>query len=229
MPHCAWIGSLGARGHEGLGAPPFPGGDLIYCATGGNRAVLGEQSVSILAGELVTMLDEEPVAALAAIAFPAFHAHERPATPELLAGRGKLELALAERRTHVRGLLIRYPEAAIPEHHRAATVFVFRDRALEIPVVEGMVLDLNRQSLVAGIAGRTLGYRPGFEYPIVLEAQVVVQPGRCVLLDDKTRVLGALNRTLAAWLRCLLEIAFGLIGSKLVLCHRWNSQNVLAN
>jgi hypothetical protein len=32
-------------------APVFAGGDLIHSATGGNRAVLGEQSVTILAGD----------------------------------------------------------------------------------------------------------------------------------------------------------------------------------
>jgi hypothetical protein len=79
-----------------------------------------------------------------------------------------------------------------------------------------MVLHLDCQSLVARVAGRPLGDRPGLEYPVVLQAQVVVQAGRRVLLDDETRVVGTLDRGLAARLRRLLEVAFGLIGDKLI-------------
>src|SRR5262245_50618531 len=229
MPDCPWIGGPAAGGHERPGAASFTGGDLIHCAAGGNRAVLGQQSVGVLAGELVAMLDEQQVVALAAVAVPALHAHEHPAAPELLAGHGELELALAERGTDVGGLLVRRPEAAIPEHNGATAVFALGNRPLEVAVVERMVLDLDRQSFVARIAGGPLGYRPGLEYPVVLEAQVVVQAGRCVLLDDETRVFGALDRGLAAQLGRPFEIAFGLIGGKLLLCHCWNSSAVGAN
>ena len=165
------------------------------------------------------MLDEKPVLALAEIAVPALHAHEHPAAPELFASDGEFELALPQGRTDVRGLLVGHPEPAIPEHYRAATVFAFGNRSLEIPIVERMVLDFDRQALVSGIAGRPLGYRPGFEHPVVLEAEVVVQAACCVLLDDEPWVVGPFDRSLAAGLGCLPEIAFGLIGSKLLLCH----------
>src|SRR5204863_5667289 len=147
MPDCPRIGSLCAGGHEWSGASAFTSLDLIHCAPGRNGAVLAEQCGSILAGKLVTMLDQEPVSALAAIACTVFHAHEHPAPPELLAGDREFELALAQRAIYVAGFLLRHPEAAIPQHHRAAAVFPFRDRALEVAVVERMVLDLNRQSL----------------------------------------------------------------------------------
>ena len=52
------------------------------------------------------------------------------------------------------------PVAAIPELDRAATILVFRDGALEIAVVQRMILDLDGEALDAGIERRPLGHRP---------------------------------------------------------------------
>jgi hypothetical protein len=53
----------------------------------------------------------------------------------------------------------------------------------------------------------------------VLEAKIVVQAGRGVLLDDEARILGGADPAAAARLRGLLEIALGLVGRKLLLLH----------
>jgi hypothetical protein len=214
--------ALAPAAMNGLAPRPLAGRDLIHCPPGSNRPVLSQQGVGIIARKLIAMLDEKPVVALAAVSCPSLHAHQHPPAPQLFASDNELELAFAECGAGVGGFLFGHPVAAIPEHHCAAAVFAFRDRAFEIPVVERMVLDLHRQSLVAGIAGRTFGDSPGFEYPVELEPQVIVQTGRSVLLDDEARILGAFDRSLSAWLQGLFEIAFGLVCGKLLLCHREN-------
>ena len=88
------------------------------------------------------------------------------------------------------------PEAAVPQHDRAAAVLALGDRAFEVAVVERVVLDLDRQPLVGGVERRALGHRPGLEHAVVLEAEIVVQAGGGMLLDDEARVFGA-RRTLA--------------------------------
>ena len=52
------------------------------------------------------------------------------------------------------------PEAAIPQHDGAAAILALGDRALEVAVVERMVLDLDGEALVVRIERRALGHRP---------------------------------------------------------------------
>ena len=63
------------------------------------------------------------------------------------------------------------PIAAIPQHDRTAATLPFRDRALEIAVVEQVVLDFDGELLVMWIARWSLGYGPEFENATELEAQ----------------------------------------------------------
>src|SRR5687767_5779111 len=53
----------------------------------------------------------------------------------------------------------------------------------------------------------------------MLEAQVVVQAARGVLLDHETRVFCAGGRSLAARLRRFLEVTLGAIGGEFFLWH----------
>ena len=91
------------------------------------------------------MLDQQPVGAL--LALPIAHPREDPPAMELLALQCEVKLALSI------GLLriLAIPEAAIPYHHRAATVLALRNRALEVTVVQRMVFDLHREPLVVGV------------------------------------------------------------------------------
>ena len=57
----------------------------------------------------------------------------------------------------------RRPEAAVPELHGAAAVLALRNRALEIPVIERVILDFDREPSFGGIERRALGDRPGPE------------------------------------------------------------------
>src|SRR5262245_33332021 len=157
MPDGARVGSLGSGGHEWLGAAALAGRDLIHAASGCNRAVLGKESICILAFEAVAMLDEEPVVAL--LAWAALHAHEYPAAPELLSGDSEFQIALSQCRADA-GRPFRHPEPAVPEHDGAAAVFAFGDRSFKVAIIQGMVFHLHGQSLVAGIARGSFGDRP---------------------------------------------------------------------
>jgi hypothetical protein len=163
------------------------------------------------------MLNQEPVVAFSAQPV-VLHAHQHPATPQLLTRCRELELALAQGRIHILCFL-GHPEAPIPQHYGAAAIFPLGDRAFEVAVVERMVLHLDRQSLVARIKRGSLGHSPGLEDTVVLEPEVIVQAGGGMLLDDKAWVFRRPNLGLAARLRGLLEIALGLVGSEFLLCH----------
>jgi hypothetical protein len=43
------------------------------------------------------------------------------------------------------------PVAAVPQLHGPAAVLALRNRALEVPVIEGMVFDFDREALITGI------------------------------------------------------------------------------
>src|SRR6266702_886343 len=156
------------------------------------------------------MLDQQPVGALAASAIVA-HAHEHPAAVQLVAVQRELEVTLLEAAFGIIG----FPSAAVPQHHRAAAILAFWNRAFEIAIVERMVLDLDRQPLVAWIERRPLRHRPGLEDAVEFEPEIVMQTGRIMLLDDKAPLLRRRHPSFAGGLRRLFEIAFLSIGGEL--------------
>ena len=67
------------------------------------------------------------------------------------------------------------PGAAVPHDHVAAAVLAARDHALEVGVVERVVLDVDREVPRRGIEGQALRHRPAHEHAVDLEPEVVVQ------------------------------------------------------
>ena len=59
------------------------------------------------------------------------------------------------------------------------------DDALEVEVVERMVLDVDGHALHVGVERRTLRHRPAHEHAVVLETEVVVQAAGPVALHDE--------------------------------------------
>src|SRR2546423_1802946 len=100
--------------------------------------------------------DQKPVGALAALAVTA-EAYEHPCTLQFLAHKREFEFAFAQARCWV---AIRGPEAAVPEHDGAAAILALRDGALEVPVIERVILGLYGEALVAGVKRWALGDRP---------------------------------------------------------------------
>ena len=82
-------------------------------------------------------------------------------------------------------LLDELVRAAIPDLDRAGAVLTGRDLALEVGVVERVILDVHRQVPLAGRERHPLRDGPAREHPVALEPEVVVQPARGVALDDE--------------------------------------------
>ena len=68
-------------------------------------------------------------------------------------------------------LLDPFEGADVPEHHRARAVSR-GDDALELAVIDGMVLGLDGQALLGRIEARTSRDRPREQHPVVLESEV---------------------------------------------------------
>ena len=160
------------------------------------------------------MLDQEPVGSLAAIAVMA-HAHQHPAAAELVAVQREFQVALLESALRIVGL----PIAAIPELHGAAAILALGNGAFEIAVIQRMVFHLHRQPLVVRIERRPLRDRPGLEDAVEFQAQIVMQPARVMLLNDKMPPLRGRDLGLAAGLRGLFEIALVSIGGQVFEGH----------
>jgi hypothetical protein len=119
---------------------------------------ISQQPVGIaLVRSCITVLDQEPVVAFRlAFAIPA-HAHQHPTSVQALAVEREFQVALRQPLVRVD---LGFPIAAVPELHRAGAILALRDRALEVAVVERMILDLDREPLVVRIERGALGHRP---------------------------------------------------------------------
>ena len=140
---------------------------------------------------VVMALEQQPVVGLAAGAGLGLQAHQVEAAVQALAVQDEGQFALLHALV---GVVDRLPGAAVPGLHRAGAVLAVRDGALEVGIVDRVVLDMRRDVLDGGIERRALAHRPAPQHAVVLQAEVVVQAGavRLVLLhDEDRRVLGA--------------------------------------
>ena len=74
--------------------------------------------------------------------------------------------------------------AGVPQLHGARAV-ALRDHALEVDVVERVVLDVHRQAVLLRAHRDAVRYCPRHQHAVALQAQVPVQAGGVVLLDDE--------------------------------------------
>ena len=128
----------------------------------------------------------------------------------------ELELALGEPRFRVAD---RLPGALVPEHHRAAAILALGNGAFEIAIVERVVLDMHRQALVLRVVARPARHCPADEDAVQLEAEIVMEPRRRVLLDEIAIAAGLAGALRPARLGGLGEIALGAVGGKRVGWH----------
>src|SRR5437867_2223627 len=115
------------------------------------------------------MLDQQPRRLRAsATSTPPARSHEHPASLHALAVKDDFEVALLVHLTNavLASAFLRLVPAAIPQHHRAATVLTLRDRALECVVLDRMIFHLHGQALDARISRRSLRHRPAFHHAI---------------------------------------------------------------
>src|SRR5262245_39693660 len=153
---------------------------------------------------LVLGLDQQPVLLAALVA--AFHVHEVPAAFELAAAEIDDQVPLGQ-------LLVRIalggPAPAVPDDHAASAVLALGDAALEFAVVERMVLRAHRQPLVPRREAGAAGDGPAFQHTVELQAQIVMQPPRGMLVHHEQVATPALE--LAARLGGAREVALLMV------------------
>ena len=161
------------------------------------------------AGKFVAMLDEQPVVPLTPVLVVS-HPHQHPAAAQAFAVELEFQISVSE---HVlRGTVPhRLPSSPVPELHGARAVLTGSDGALEVAIFQRVILDLNGEPLIGWIQRWSLGYRPGLEYAVEFQPQVVMQPGGRVLLHYKSQPRRWGNPYIAAGLRGFLEVALRAI------------------
>ena len=133
------------------------------------------------------MFDQQPVGSLATRPI-VLHSHEHPTAVQSLALQRELQVAFGQgllRRRVALGL----PIAAIPELDGPAAILALRDRALEIAIIQRVILDFDRQPLVVRIERWASRHRPGLEHAVEFEAQIIMKARRVMFLDDETAPL----------------------------------------
>src|SRR5690606_24516158 len=122
-----------------------------------------------------------PIVRRLAFGVLARHAHERPTAAQALAVEREAELAVAQAG---RDVALGQPGAAVPDDDRAAAVLAFRYLALERAVLERVILGLDCEVTSARRERGLLRHGPALQHAVVLEAEVVMQARRVVLLHD---------------------------------------------
>jgi hypothetical protein len=115
---------------------------------------------------------------------------------------GDLDLALLP--------LVQLVGALVPDRHRARAVLPLGDLAVELEVLERVILGVHGQPVVRRGGRDAVGDGPGGQHAVVLEAQVPVQAGGVVLLDDEAAAGGRWGR-LAGRLGGGFEVTLGPI------------------
>ncbi len=77
--------------------------------------------------------------------------------------------------------------AAVPDLDRSGAVLSGRDLALEIRVIQRVILHVDSQVTLASLERNPLRHGPAGERAVPLEPEVVVQPPGSVALDDEDR------------------------------------------
>src|SRR5262249_11662042 len=79
---------------------------------------------------------------------------------------------------------------SVPDDAVAGAILSVGDAALEVSVLEWVVLGLDRESLLRRVVARALRAGPAREDAVDLEPQVVVEPGRIVLVHHEPKSAG---------------------------------------
>ena len=191
----------GLRAVEGVGgvvggglavAGEAAGADVVEGEAGDDGAILfGEVGLGIGVG--VVVLEEEPVGG---------GLDQRPGALELAAAHLDRDLADLDGGLHGRLRFLAGGEvedavvlggvgARVPDNDLARAVLPLRDDAFEGGVGDGVVLGHDGVAADGGVAGGAAGHGPRLHHAADLEAQVVVEAGRVVLLDDEGEGAGA--------------------------------------
>ncbi len=150
--------SISSRRTTSPGSPPAPSSSTVRPeSTDSGGSVLG-----ILGRPGVSLLDEEPVL------LRLLQLHQGPHATQLVAPQLEEELALGE---PLQGVPNRDPLAAVPHDHRPGAVVSLRDEPLEVPVLERVILHVDREPLLRGVVRRALWGPPRSAAPLPSRAE----------------------------------------------------------
>jgi hypothetical protein len=154
-------------------------------------------------GVFVPLMQQKPLF-LARSVVPATHQHKT--TAQLLAVDFGVQLSGRNSSSRVVGA-VRFPGAAVPHDDVTSAVLPRRDHPLEIDILDGMVLDMDRDALHRGIESRALRDSPAHQHAIDFEAKVVVEPASPMPLhhEPPSAVAGS-RRGHPGWLRGTGEV-----------------------
>ena len=142
-------------------------------------------------GVLVALLDQQPILLVLWVgAAAAASAHERERAVELEAVQVDIDFSLADRVGGVARRIDDFVNAAIPHDDRACAIVARRNHALEVAILQRMVLDGDREMLVGGIHRGAFRNRPRAQDIFHLESKIVVEASRGVLLYDESAAGG---------------------------------------
>ena len=130
---------------------------------------------------LVLLLQHEP--SLAAIV--GIGPDDRVSAVEALAAQDELDLALAKADAGGRLAWLGLPGSPVPDDDVSPAVLLRRDDALEVEVLDRVVLGAHRQAADLRVEGRPLRDGPADEDAVDLEAEVVVQRRRAMPLNGE--------------------------------------------
>jgi hypothetical protein len=155
----------------------------------------------------VALLDQQPIFPPLSGGFSA-HPHQGPVAVQFLAFEGEFERPLAVRRLGVR--IKRDPGSAIPQHDGSAAIFALGNDPFELAIIERVVFDMDGEPLLPRVEARSLRHRPALQNAVELEAEIIMQSARGMLLDDKGEPLAGFFAGLdsARRLRRFPEIPF---------------------
>jgi hypothetical protein len=159
--------------------------DLLVRTPGEHRAWMVLR-IPVGDGIVVVLVQQQPLLLVAAAVAAAADQHQ--AAAELGAVHVRMQLAARHRRGRVVGL-VGLPGADVPDDDVAAAVLTGRDHALEVEILDRVVLDVDGHPAGLGIERRALRHRPADQDPVDLEPQVVVQPAGAMSLHDEPRLV----------------------------------------
>src|SRR5258708_12429098 len=133
---------------------------------------------------LVAVLDEQPALLLAGMIRTFSCLDQREAPAQLLALEHHVDLAASELLVRWEAIL-RLVCSRVPSHHSSCAVLAGGNHTLELGIFEGMVLRTYGQTLLGRVHRRPLGDRPRCQYAIDRQPEIIVQPTRVMLLNDK--------------------------------------------
>ena len=190
------------------------GGHILHGAAAEHGLGLGAHRVAARVGGLVAALHQQPLRLVAAA-----RAAQRVAAAQLLALQPDRQVAAPRAPEPATRPRAPSGRCRCPTRSPPRAVLALADHALEVAVVERVVLHLHGQALVARVGGGALGHRPRRQRAVDLQPQVVVQAAAPRASGSRTADWARLALRSLGLLRAL-EVPLGAVAGKPVRWHR---------